>query len=119
MTSVPPRDDDFDEPPSTRQVEDVLYPHRKALAALMHSSELSSGDVAGALELVTQVAARIMRVERASVWRFSEDRTALVCASLFERTAAVHKKGERLQSASYPSYFAALDDERSIAAADA
>ena len=68
MPSVPPQAFAFDdEPPSTRQVEDVLYPHRKALAALMHSEQLSSGDVAGALELVTEVASRILRVERASV----------------------------------------------------
>jgi diguanylate cyclase (GGDEF)-like protein/PAS domain S-box-containing protein len=119
MPSVPPYDSDFDEPPSTRQVEDVLHPHRKALAALMHSQELSSGNVAGALELVTEVASRILRVERASVWRFSEDRSALECSNLFERTPHTHKKVESLLSASFPSYFRALDEERSIAASDA
>ncbi len=119
MPSVPPRDSDFDDPPSTRQVEDVLYPHRKALAALMRSEELSTGNVAGALELVTEVASRILRVERASVWRFREDRSALECDNLFERTSHSHQKSECLLSASYPSYFRALGEERSIAASDA
>ena len=97
----------------------MLYPHRKALAALMHSEELSSGDVAGALELVTEVASRILRVERASVWRFSADRSALECSNLFERAPHTHKKGGSLLAASFPSYFGALDGERSIAASDA
>src|SRR5258708_514343 len=119
MPSVPPDDTDFDEPPSTRQVEDVLYPHRKALAALMRSEELSRGNVAGALELVTEVASRLLRVERASVWRFSDDRGALECENLFERTPRTHKKCGSLLSASFPSYFGALDAERSIAASDA
>jgi diguanylate cyclase (GGDEF)-like protein/PAS domain S-box-containing protein len=119
MPSAPPHELTFDDPPSTRQVEDLLHPHRKALAALMHSEALSRGDVAGALELVTEVAARVLRVERASVWRFRDDRGALECANLFERTPQTHKKGGSLLAASFPSYFTALDDERSIAAHDA
>jgi diguanylate cyclase (GGDEF)-like protein/PAS domain S-box-containing protein len=119
MSSIPPIDHDLDEPPSTRQVEDVLHPHRKALAALMRSEQLSSGNVAAALELVTEVASRILRVERASVWRFSNDRSALECDNLFERTTRTHKTGGSLAAASFPSYFSALNKERSIAAGDA
>jgi diguanylate cyclase (GGDEF)-like protein/PAS domain S-box-containing protein len=109
----------IDEPPSTRQVEDILYSHRKALAALMHSEALRRGDVAGALRLVTEIAAQLLRVERASVWRFSEDRTALECANLFQRTPRKHTDGGALLAASNPRYFEALAQERSIAVADA
>lgn len=119
MPAAPSNDKAFDDAPSTRQVEDWIHPHRKALAALMHSEELRRGDVAGALELVTEVASRILRVERASVWRFSDDRLALDCGNLFERTQGVHTKGGSLLSAAYPSYFRALAEERSIAAVDA
>ena len=110
---------EIDEPPSTRQVEDILYPHRKALAALMHSEALSRGDVAGALQLVTEIAAQLLRVERASVWRFREDRGALECANLFQRTPRRHSDGGTLLAASNPRYFEALAEERSIAVADA
>src|SRR6188474_2260408 len=110
---------EIDEPPSTRQVEDILYPHRKALAALMHSEALSRGDVAGALQLVTEIAAQLLRVERASVWRFREDRGALECANLFQRTPRRHSDGGTLLGSSNPRYFAALAEERTIAVADA
>src|SRR4051812_16076558 len=104
--SIP--DFDADEPPSTRQVEDILYPHRRALAELMHSEALSRGDVAAALRLVTEVAAQVLRVERASVWRFRGDRGALECSNLFERTRKRHTAGGSLSAASFPRYFAAL-----------
>ncbi|HMI86652.1 MAG TPA: diguanylate cyclase [Polyangiaceae bacterium] len=110
---------EIDEPPSTRQVEDMIYPHRKALAALMHSEALSRGDVAGALQLVTEIASQVLRVERASVWRFREDRGALECANLFQRTPHRHSDGGTLLASSNRRYFEALAEERSIAVADA
>jgi diguanylate cyclase (GGDEF)-like protein/PAS domain S-box-containing protein len=110
---------ELDEPPSTREVEDMIYPHRKALAALMHSETLRRGDVAGALQLVTEIAAQVLRVERASVWRFREDRGALECANLFQRTPRRHSEGGTLLQSSNPRYFAALAEERSIAVSDA
>jgi len=109
----------IDEPPSTRQVEDMLYPHRKALAALMHSEALSRGDVAAALQLVTEIAAQLLRVERASVWRFRSDGGALECANLFQRTPRRHSDGATLLASSNPRYFEALAEERSMAVVDA
>ena len=106
-------------PPSARAVEDLLYPHRKALAALMHSEALSRGDVAAALQMVTEIASQLLRVERASVWRFSQDRSALECANLFQRTDHLHSEGGTLLAASNPRYFEALAEERSIAVVDA
>jgi diguanylate cyclase (GGDEF)-like protein/PAS domain S-box-containing protein len=110
---------DLEEPLSTRQVEDMLYPHRKALAALMHSEALSRGDVAGALQMVTEIAAQLLRVERASVWRFRQDGAGLECANLFQRTERRHSEGGVLLATSNPRYFAALAEERSIAVTDA
>jgi diguanylate cyclase (GGDEF)-like protein/PAS domain S-box-containing protein len=111
--------DDLDDPPSTREVEELLLSHRKALALLMHSEQLRSGDVAGALRLVTEVAAQLLRVERASVWQFNADRTSLKCEDLFERSARRHTRGLDLPADHHPKYFDALSDERCIAASDA
>ncbi|MET0594670.1 MAG: diguanylate cyclase [Polyangiaceae bacterium] len=114
-----PYEPDFDDPPSTRRVEDLLYPHRKALAALMHSEALSRGDVASALQMVTEVASQLLRVERASVWLFRQDRQALECKNLFQRKPRSHSEGGVLFAASNPRYFAALAEERSVAVANA
>jgi diguanylate cyclase (GGDEF)-like protein/PAS domain S-box-containing protein len=111
--------DELDDPPSTREVEDLLLSHRKALAALMHSEQLRRGDVAGALRLVTEVAAQLLRVERASVWHFSQDRRSLQCQDLFERSNKRHSSGQSLPAEHHPNYFEALNEERSLAAANA
>jgi diguanylate cyclase (GGDEF)-like protein/PAS domain S-box-containing protein len=119
MNDLGPPEPEIDEAPSTRQVEDILYPHRKALAALMHSEALSRGDVGAALQLVTEIAAQLLRVERASVWRYREDRGALECANLYQRTPRRHSDGGTLLASSNPRYFAALAEERSIAVGNA
>src|SRR5258706_9934007 len=119
MTIWNASNDELDDSPSTREVEDLLLSHRKALAALMHSEQLRRGDVAGALRLVTEVAAQLLRVERASVWHFSQDRSSLRCQDLFERSLKRHSSGQDLPAAHHPNYFEALSEERSIAAANA
>jgi diguanylate cyclase (GGDEF)-like protein/PAS domain S-box-containing protein len=119
MTTIFDSEPPEDSPPSARQLEDLFYPHRKALAELTHADALRRGDVAAALELVTEVASQVLRVERASVWRFREDRRVLECANLFERTTRRHSRGESLLAASFPRYFAALAEERTIAASNA
>jgi diguanylate cyclase (GGDEF)-like protein/PAS domain S-box-containing protein len=114
-----PRNDAISEPPSAREIEVRLLAYRKAFAELMHSDALRGGDVVEALRLVTEVAAHILRVERASVWLFTRDREALQCKVLYEHTAKRHSEGLELPAARYPSYFAALWEERCIAAHDA
>ncbi|HTJ81728.1 MAG TPA: sensor domain-containing diguanylate cyclase [Polyangiaceae bacterium] len=92
---------------------------RSVLAALMRSDAAETGDIATALDHVTEVAAEVMRVERASVWRFSTDRSELVCANLYERLTDRHMHGTILSARDKPRYFAALAEERSIAAHEA
>src|SRR5262249_49774349 len=99
---------DLDEPPTSAELEEGLRPYRKALAELMRAEALRRGDVAAAFELVTEVASELLGVERASVWRFRDDRTTLDCADLFERTPRRHSRGESLPAASFPRYFTAL-----------
>ena len=106
-------------PPSSRDVDDLLRPRRKALAALLRSPALSTGDVDLALAQLTEVAVSVLGVERASVWRFDESRQRIECVDLFERTAARHSRGQALTRDGAPAYFVALDEERTIAASDA
>lgn len=60
-----------------------------------------------------------MAVERASIWLFDESRSRIICANLFENGANQHSSAQKLARADYPNYFAALEEERSIAAQDA
>jgi diguanylate cyclase (GGDEF)-like protein/PAS domain S-box-containing protein len=104
---------------SNREIERGFQRHRKALAELLHADSLKQGDLGRAFELCTELATQILKVERASVWQFGADHRSIVCADLFERTPWRHSRGMELPAAAYPSYFAALSEERTIAADDA
>ena len=68
---------------------------------------------------ITHAAAETLEVERASVWLYNGDRSAICCADLYELSRRCHSGGVELRAESYPSYFQALETERTIAAHDA
>jgi diguanylate cyclase (GGDEF)-like protein/PAS domain S-box-containing protein len=102
-----------------RDIEGEIYAHRRALADLMHSKVLGQGDVLGAFKLITETAADVLEVERASVWRLTDGGTAIECIDLYERSGKKHSAGVRIGAADVPSYFAALQRERTIRAHNA
>ncbi len=104
---------------SLREGEERLKSFRAVLGALMRSDAAEQGDIETAIAHLTEVAAEVLRVERASVWRFDSEKTKLVCANLYERLTDRHMSGTEILQKDKPSYFAALSEERSIAAHDA
>ena len=68
---------------------------------------------------ITETAARVLAVERVGVWWFDDSRSKIRCVHSFELSRAKHGAGGELASEEYPAYFAALEEERTIAAADA
>jgi diguanylate cyclase (GGDEF)-like protein/PAS domain S-box-containing protein len=102
-----------------RDIEGEIYARRKALADLMHSKVLGQGDVTRALNLITETAAEVLGVERASVWRLVDGGGAIECIDLYERSKKRHTAGVRIRAADVPRYFEALQRERAIRAHDA
>jgi len=98
----------------------LLQEHQKALLKLAKSEAIISGDLQRAFQAITEVASSVLAVERASIWLFQEDRTAIRLADLYESTNGRHSTGSVLQANQFPSYFQALEQEEStIAAHDA
>ncbi|MGH8612199.1 MAG: ATP-binding protein [Gammaproteobacteria bacterium] len=96
-----------------------LLEQQAALAALTRSEVLYGEDLAQTWRLVTETAARSMRVERVSLWRYTEDRSAIRCLDLYELGRNRHSAGAELQAALYPAYFRALATNEAIVADDA
>ena len=96
-----------------------LDARRVALSDLTRSPALGRGDVRRTVRQITETAARLLDVERTSVWRLVDDDTAIECIDLYERTRARHSAGARIRSAAAPHYFEALRQERAIRAHDA
>ena len=92
---------------------------RNALISLTQSEALSGADLSAALQRITEVAANTLAVARASIWRYSSDRTRIECADMYEREANRHSSGVELCSSAYPAYFDALAEGSIMAVEDA
>ena len=71
------------------------------------------------LRSLTEATARMLIVERVSLWALAQDRLSLHCLDLFELSPARHTSGAVLTAAQYPGYFAGLQREEIIVADDA
>ena len=85
----------------------------------MHSQVLGQGDVNQAFKQITETAAQVLEVERASVWRLADSGAAIECIDLYERSPSRHSSGVRIEASNVPRYFAALQRERAIRAHNA
>jgi diguanylate cyclase (GGDEF)-like protein/PAS domain S-box-containing protein len=106
-------------PAGANAAEMRLREQRRKLAQLMRSSALSGGEISSALAALTELAAELLSTERASVWQLSADGTTLDCVDLYARSSHRHSRGTRLDAGVYPRYFAALNEDRVLAAAQA
>jgi len=68
---------------------------------------------------VTEAAADVLEVERVGVWLLAEERRALRCANLFERSKRMHSAGTTLQTDEFPEYFAAIERRKTVPAENA
>jgi diguanylate cyclase (GGDEF)-like protein/PAS domain S-box-containing protein len=102
-----------------RDIESEIHERRKALADLMHSQVLGQADVTRAFNQITETAAQVLEVERASVWRLIDSGCAIECIDLYERSRSRHSAGVSIAAADVPRYFEALQRERAIRAHDA
>jgi signal transduction histidine kinase len=65
---------------------------------------------------VTELSARTLRVDRVGIWVYRDERTALHCYDLYERSRDEHGEGMVLHAADFPTYFRALEARRDIPA---
>jgi signal transduction histidine kinase len=89
------------------------------LIDLGRSETIESGRLRSAFREICEAAARALAVERCSVWLLDEPGHALRCMNLFELTPARHSSGMQFPAALCPAYFAALEEERTLAVQDA
>lgn len=95
----------------------LLKQHQQALLELARSRDQAE-DLAVSLHVITEIAAKTLDIERASVWLFDDERTRIVCKDLYLRPSGQHSNGQELLARDYPSYFRALELNRALAADD-
>ena len=103
-----------------RQRFSLLHEHQAGLLELTQNEAAISGDLHRAFQAITEISSRVLAVDRASIWLFLEDRSAIRLQDLYEVIARRHSAGAVLQAEQFPSYFQALErEEHTLAAHDA
>jgi diguanylate cyclase (GGDEF)-like protein len=102
-----------------KRSRDRLLEQQKTLAALTRSHIFTGDSPVETIQLLTRTSAQQMGVERASLWRITEDRTAIRCEDLYEQSRHFHAGGGILRIEDYPAYFRGLAAEEAIVANDA
>jgi len=102
-----------------RQAGERLMQQQKALVNLTRSEVFSEPELTATFQRMIEVAARTLQVERVGVWRYMDERQAIRCELLFERTTGQTSSGVVLHARDFPSYFAALQSSEVIPAHDA
>lgn len=101
---------------SLRRRENRLRQYSRVLGELAKSPSLNQGDLQASLEQITIAVTQTLNVERASIWLYTEDHSAIHCIELYERSPQKHSAGIELAAIDYPVYFQTIEQERIVAA---
>ena len=101
------------------QTEGLLRRIQTGLSELAKNTQVYGGNLQEAFRTVTRVAAECLRTERVSIWFFTQDRSTIQCADLYQLATRTHSQPAPLNATDYPKYFGELNAERVVAAYDA
>lgn len=87
--------------------------------ALSKDEQIWGGKLTSGLRHIARACANALGVHRASVWQLEPDYSRLTCLTLYREDTDQYEQGMELEARSFPRYFAALANNRVIAAADA
>jgi len=104
--------------PETMHDTDTFVVYHKALMELSHSPAFIDKKRSQKLADLTAVCAKLLNVDRVSVWQFPEERDRLVSEWLHTRDGACEENSQ-LHQPTNPAYFAALETERLLCVEDA
>lgn len=91
-----------------------------ALIELAKHRVIHEGDLEAAFRAITETAARLLGVGRASVWLLDADRSAIRLADLYQVEQNRHSSGTVLWARDFPAYFQAIASEaRTVSAHEA
>lgn len=106
----------------TREIlrRETLESYQQAIVKLISDPTLHDGHLETAFRAITETASWFMRVRRASIWLYDDERQSIRLHDLYERQRGLHTSGLVLKVADYPAYFRALEvEELALDATDA
>ena len=92
---------------------------QEGVASLSRGAYFKEASLSMTLSILTESAAQMSGIERASIWALADGKQELRCLELFERGAAKHSSGIVLHAGDCPIYFQSLAGERNRVSDDA
>jgi len=92
------------------KIRDVLDQKSDYQQALLEWSTVDYQDDSITIHKATELSAKALRVERVSIWLFSEDQSTLTCADLYLSESNQHEAGAVLNGKDHPEYFNAITE---------
>lgn len=104
---------------SGANITDKLRKQMSVFADLTAQRSVYGDSLQATARRITESLVEAIDVERASIWLYGDDQTAIECIDLFIRTKREHAAGVVLKAADFPAYFKAVESQRTIAAVNA
>jgi signal transduction histidine kinase len=92
--------------------------YNNVIMELTRSKAVMIGDLDVALREVTEIASKLLNVERASIWLYDDGRSVMRCKNLYEKTPHAHNIGPELLVARYPKLFKIINTNRMVTSED-
>ena len=103
-----------------RKRDEQLKIQNATLTQLTAQKCLHLGDLQLASRQITESSAGVLSAFRVSLWLFNQDNSSTMeCVDLYDSESCKHMKVPDIRASEYPNYFAALDENRIVAAHDA
>lgn len=102
-----------------KQQNEVLEAQNITLMTLGRNRKAAWQGLESAFREATEICAHALRVDRASIWLFTEDNLAMVCRDIYDAPTRRHFSGERWERDKSPLYFKVIEGEGFVAAPDA
>ncbi len=102
-----------------KKSEQRLRRQNEVLAILARNETLVEGQLQEAATVFTEAVSKTLLVERVSVWLFNAEGTTATSLDLYQHRQKTHQSGSEWQRSTYPNYFMALEQKRTLAADNA
>ncbi|MEA5499338.1 ATP-binding protein [Limnoraphis robusta] len=96
-----------------------LRNHNTVLMELAQHRAVNKGDLLTAFRAITEATAKMLGVERVSIWLYDDSKTYLQCLNLYHKKIDQHSAEVKIRVRDYPAYFQAISSQDILAAPDA
>lgn len=104
---------------SASNITEKLRKQLSIFADLTASRSVYDTSLTDTAKRITESLVEAIDVERASIWLYNTDQTAIECTDLFIRSKKEHTAGTVLKKSDFPNYFKTVATQRTLAAVNA